>query len=343
MPITPQQLIEELAVTGRHVTLRALTDWRSQSRQLLPPLTGTGRGRGKGKCYAWTGPDIIDRAAFITDLEGRPTEKIILGLWCCGFDVPTAALRKAWHHWLRHALWGWSKQEIAEDGTAIEILGPEALEDVFHRMAKYGETYGPAQGLKNALNSYQFWQFGMQTVFGQSLSHDAEEDITELNSEFNRDISDENNIENQIVEFISIAGIDKLRRIVNVFSINNAILNAPEADFDCVAALWNKISVTLGHIVPEHAPEIGLTAGRQARAVFGPIILACAIAALQTPGEKYLREIFGIIDKFVDQVEQRWARGEWRDFGEFKKSLENMNFSGSGDLLDILAKLRNEI
>jgi hypothetical protein len=94
MALTPNQVINELAETGRRVTERQLIDWRR--RELLPALSEKGQGQGKGKIYFWTQPDIVDRVAFVADHKGWDTSRIILVLWCCGFEVPQTTLKEAW-------------------------------------------------------------------------------------------------------------------------------------------------------------------------------------------------------------------------------------------------------
>jgi hypothetical protein len=84
MPLTPKQVIEELAKTGRHVEARTLTDWRN--RGLLPKLTERGQGHGRGKAYFWTDPDILDRVALVADLPSWETDRTILALWSWGFE-----------------------------------------------------------------------------------------------------------------------------------------------------------------------------------------------------------------------------------------------------------------
>jgi hypothetical protein len=91
MALTPKQVINELAKTGRRVSERKLTDWRA--RELLPKLSEKGNGRGKGKVYFWTQPDILDRVAFVADHKGWDTSRVLLVLWCCGFEVSQEALK----------------------------------------------------------------------------------------------------------------------------------------------------------------------------------------------------------------------------------------------------------
>ena len=94
MTLTPNQVIEELAKTGRHVEARTLTDWGS--RGLMPKPIEKGRGQGKGKSYFWTDHNILDRVALVADLPSWETDRTILALWFCGFEVSPEQMREAW-------------------------------------------------------------------------------------------------------------------------------------------------------------------------------------------------------------------------------------------------------
>jgi hypothetical protein len=68
--ITPSQLQEELDQRGLYVKQRTLKDWWDEG--LLPKPIPRGSGRGKGKVFGWHELDIVDRAATVLELKGRP-------------------------------------------------------------------------------------------------------------------------------------------------------------------------------------------------------------------------------------------------------------------------------
>ena len=122
MTLTPKQVIEELAKTGRHVEARTLTDWRS--RGLLPKLAERGRGHGKGKGYFWTDADILDRVALVADLPSWETDRTILALWFCGFEVSTEQMREAWLKSIERVSRQLAKQDMNEpfDNTSAVLF-----------------------------------------------------------------------------------------------------------------------------------------------------------------------------------------------------------------------------
>jgi hypothetical protein len=134
MPLTPREVIEELAKTGRHVEARTLTDWRS--RGLLPKLSEKGRGYGKGKGYFWTDADILDRVALVADLPSWETDRTILALWFCGFQVSPEQMKKAWLTSIERVSRQLAKRDMnAPVKNTAQLSYFEQLEDAFHGVA----------------------------------------------------------------------------------------------------------------------------------------------------------------------------------------------------------------
>lgn len=99
--LTPQQLLEHLASSGRVVFPRVLTDWRAKG--LLPELKETGRGRGSGKLQYWDDPAVLGQAIILHDtLAGkRRADYARWVLWFCGYNVDPHLVRKYWLGYLK--------------------------------------------------------------------------------------------------------------------------------------------------------------------------------------------------------------------------------------------------
>jgi hypothetical protein len=94
--MTPDELLRALGKSGRPVSSRLLTDWRSKG--LLPPLKQRGQGRGPGALYGWREPDILDRAATVYDLLALKSRvrPALMAIWFIGYPVEIRRIREAW-------------------------------------------------------------------------------------------------------------------------------------------------------------------------------------------------------------------------------------------------------
>jgi hypothetical protein len=159
MTLTPKQVIEELAKTGRRVEARTLTDWRS--RGLLPRLIERGRGQGRGKVCFWTDTDILDRVALVADLPSWETDRTILALWSCGFKVSAEQLKKAWIKSIERVSRQVAKQEMdAPFVKSAQLSYFERLEDALHTIATSITRRKKAEGDAISEFSYDMTQLG---------------------------------------------------------------------------------------------------------------------------------------------------------------------------------------
>jgi hypothetical protein len=160
MTLTPKQVIEELAKTGRHVEARTLTDWRS--RGLLPKLTDRGRGQGKGKGYFWTDNNILDRVALVADLPSWDTDRTILALWFCGFEVSPEQMKEAWLKSIERVSRQIAKQDMNspfESTTQLSYF--EQLGDKLHNIAVFFKRQKKAEGDTMSEFAYELAQLGL--------------------------------------------------------------------------------------------------------------------------------------------------------------------------------------
>jgi len=93
MLMTPNDLIEELALRGYDMTPRRLVDWRQ--KELLPPLVQRGRGQGRGWVNGWKDARVVEQAIAVQELLWihERTDWLYVPLWCLGFDVPLARVK----------------------------------------------------------------------------------------------------------------------------------------------------------------------------------------------------------------------------------------------------------
>ena len=180
MALTPKQVIEELAKTGRHVQPRTLTDWRS--RGLLPKLSERGRGHGKGKAYFWADADILDRVELVADLPSWETDRTILALWFCGFEVSPEQMKKAWLKSIERVSRQLAKRDMnapAENTTQLSYF--EQLEDAFHGVASAFMRQKKAEGDAMSRFAYELAQFGLSFALANSISDDFEWERENIN------------------------------------------------------------------------------------------------------------------------------------------------------------------
>ncbi|MDR5726522.1 MAG: hypothetical protein RB191_03535 [Terriglobia bacterium] len=121
--LTPQQLIEHLAKSGRFIERRTLTSWRTMG--LLPQLKSKGRGKGPGKIQYWDDPQVIDQAIILCDTmeTKRRSDFARWVLWFCGYDVDPELVRKYWLKVLKRKRLSSDAEpgELVADKYAIEI------------------------------------------------------------------------------------------------------------------------------------------------------------------------------------------------------------------------------
>jgi len=165
MTLTPKQVIEELAKTGWHVEARTLTDWRS--RGLLPKLTDRGQGHGKGKGYFWTDNNILDRVALVADLPSWETDRTILALWFCGFEVSPERMKDAWLKSIELVLRQLAKQDMnALVENTAQLLYFEQLEDTLHNIATKFARQKKAEGDAMSEFAHDLAQLGFSFFLG---------------------------------------------------------------------------------------------------------------------------------------------------------------------------------
>jgi hypothetical protein len=303
MALTPKQVIEELAKTGRHVKPRSLTDWRS--RGLLPKLADRGRGQGKGKGYFWTDDNILDRAALVADLPSWETDRTILALWFCGFEVSIEQMRGAWLKSIERVSRQLAKQDMnAPAENTAELSYAERLGDALHGIASVFRRKKKAEGDTMSVFAYELAQLGFSFALANSVSDDFEWEIENIN----RHLSNykplfAKNTDYKLPE-IDPEFILSKRKFANIFEIRKAVQTATTAQLETAQTIWKTICRVIGQFWPEEPPaELGLTTTRRFQGAFGPLVLSLIVVALQTKSHAALVRIFELLSAGANELD----------------------------------------
>ena len=303
MPLTPREVIEELAKTGRHVEPRTLTDWRS--RGLLPKLNDRGRGHGKGKGYFWTDDNILDRAALVADLPSWETDRTILALWFCGFEVAPEQMRGAWLKSIERVSRQLAKQDMnAPAENTAELSYFERLGDAVHGIASVFRRQKKAEGDTMSVFAYGLAQLGFSFALANSVSDDFEWEIDDINHHFsNYKPPFAKNADYKFPE-IDLEFLLSKRKFTNIFENRNAAQSATLIQLVTAQSIWKTICRVIGQLWPEELPaELGLTTARRFQGAFGPLVQSLIVVALQTEGQAALVRIFELLAAGADQLE----------------------------------------
>lgn len=318
MALTPKQLIDELAKTGRHVSKRLLTDWRQ--RRLLPELTHKGRGPGKGASYFWEQANILDQAVFIADLPSWNTPQIIFALWCSEFDVPPEAIREAWLDAIERLSRSWAKQDMDAPTEGEAQFYFERMEDNFHKLATSFVRLKRAEGDDMAEFAYQMVQLAFALLFGEAISEDLEGELFEINQHLKWYKPKFGKYREFGLPAIEFEVVLALRRFANVFEMRDAICEATPAQIAEAQFIWGIICrAFIIFAGAEPSPHLGLTAARIAQGTLGPPLLSCLIVALRTAGEAPLVRLFHVIAEQLDKMEMARKAGQWADANDLAR------------------------
>jgi hypothetical protein len=311
MTLTPKQVIDELAKTGRHVEARTLTDWRS--RGLLPKLTDRGLGQGKGKGYFWTDDNILDRVALVADLPSWETDRTILVLWFCGFEIALGQMRDAWLKSIERVSRQLAKQDMnAPAVNTTQLSYFERLEDALHGVASIFMRQKEAEGDAMSTFAYQLAQLGFSFVLANSISDDFAGEIENINRHLSSYKPPFAKVTDYKFPEIDFEFILSKRKFINIFEIRTAAQSATLAQLETAQFIWKTICRVIGQVWPEEAPaELGLTTTRQFQGTFGPMVLSIIVVSLQTQGHTPLVRIFALLAARADELETARARGIW--------------------------------
>jgi hypothetical protein len=145
------------------------------------------------------------------------------------------------------------------------------------------------------------------------------------------------------INFIEIPFIRKIRKILNIFELHEAVCSASEQQFNISIFIWNQICRLFELPFREQEIEIGLTMGRRMRASFGPPILSCILLALRTNGGADFVQLFRILNRKLDDLEIARNAGLWQGPGGFKKYLERDNSEANPEFMKLLSAFWDEI
>ena len=302
MALTPKQVVNELAKTGRRMTERKLTDWRA--RELLPKLSEKGKGRGKGKVYFWTQPDILDRAAFVADHKGWDTSRVLLVLWCCGFEVPQKTLKEAWLEEIEKVTRLVTKQDMNAEWRLKAQDYFDDLEDAFHQHAIAFKNLKRTENDDMAEFAYETVQMVCAFIFANAIPEDIDIEIDHINQYlpyYKPKIGAYR--ENGGFPAINVEVALSMRRFINVFEMRDAIREATPTRIAEAEFIWRTIC-RLPTLVPQaRSPELGLTWARSIQASLGRPALSCLMVALRTKGGALFMRVFEAVSAHFDELE----------------------------------------
>lgn len=306
MPLTPRQVKEDLSFQGREVSARALTDFRS--RGLLPRLKPRGRGQGKGKENRWHEPNILDQAAFVADLRGWDTPRVVFALWCCGFEVYPDDLKAAlrWSvECLSHFL---TREDMNQAPAFASSTYFEALEDILHPILVRSKVKIAVPQNAISRNWYSILQFALKLLLAEQIPPDASEEIDQLNELFAASAG----IVHPRLDIFATVSVLRFRRIVNVFAMRAAIAGASKEELNRVEQGWSTICRFCSQFMfDKELTRIGFTEARGARLSFGIVVMPCLLAVTRTDLGQPLMSLFATLRAYVDRLDRERAAGEW--------------------------------
>jgi hypothetical protein len=311
MTLTPKQVIEELAKTGRHVEARTLTDWGV--RGLVPKPIEKGRGRGKGKSYFWADDNILDRVALVADLPSWETDRTILVLWFCGFDVSPEQMKEAWLKSIERVSRQLAKQDMnARTENTAQLSYFEQLGDKLHNISALFKRQKKAEGDTMSEFAYELAQLGFSFVFANSVSGDFEEELENINYYMTKYkplfVA---NTDYQFPEIDPEFVLSK-RKFANIFEIRRAVQTATLTQLETAQSIWETICRVIGQFWPQEPPaELGLTTARRFQGAFGPLVQSLIVVALQTEGQAAFVQIFELLAAGADKFDAARKRGAW--------------------------------
>jgi hypothetical protein len=246
MTLTPKQVIEELAKTGRHVEARTLTDWRS--RGLLPQLSDRGRGQGKGKGYFWTDDNILDRVALVADLPSWETDRTILALWFCGFEISQKQMRPAWLKPIERVSRQLAKQDMNAPAQRSAPIYFQKLGDTLDTVAIAFQRQKKAAGDAMSEFAYELAQFGLSFALANSVRGDLEWEIENINRHLSSYKPPFARVTDYILPKIDLEFILSKRKFATIFEIRKAAQIATLIQLETAQFIWKIICHVIGQL-----------------------------------------------------------------------------------------------
>jgi hypothetical protein len=311
MALTPKQVIEELAKTGRRIEARTLTDWGT--RGLVPKPIEKGRGRGKGKSYFWTDDNILDRVALVADLPSWETDRTILVLWFCGFDVSPEQMKEAWLKSIERVSRQLAKQDMdTPAGNTAQLSYFDELEDALHGIASAFRRQKKAESDAVSEFAYELAQLGFSFVLANSVSDDFKEELENINYYLAKYKPPFEQSSDYKLPEIDLEFILSKRKFTNIFDIRKAAQTATLTQLETAQSIWKTICRVIGQFWPEELPaELGLTTSRRFQGAFGPLVQSLIVIALQTEGQAAFVQIFELLAAGADKFNAARKRGAW--------------------------------
>src|SRR5208282_5912042 len=209
--------------------------------------------------------NILDRVALVADLPSWETDRTMLALWFCGFEVSPEQMKEAWLKSIERVSRQFAKQDMnapAEHATHFSYF--EQLEDALHNIAVAFKRQKKAEGDAMSEFAYELAQLGLSFALANSISDDFEEELEHINYYMTKYKPPfEKNSDYKFPEIAPEFILSK-RKFTNIFEIRRAVQKATTTQVEMAQFIWKTICRVIAQLWPEEpSSELGLTTARQ--------------------------------------------------------------------------------
>jgi hypothetical protein len=249
----------------------------------------------------------------VADLPSWETDRTILAMWFCGFEISPEQMREAWLKSIERVSRQLAKQDMnAPTENTGQLSYFEQLGDKLHNISALFKQQKKIQGDAMSEFACELAQLGFSFVFANSVSDDFEEDIENINYYMTKyKPAFEKSGDYKFPE-IDPGFILSVRKFTNIFEIRKAAQTATIPQLETAQFIWKTICLVIGQLGPEEQrSEIGLTPARRVQGAFGPLVQSLIVVALQTEGQAAFVRIFELLAAGADQLEAGRECGVW--------------------------------
>jgi hypothetical protein len=251
--------------------------------------------------------------ALVADLPSWETDRTILAMWFCGFEISPEQMREAWLKSIERVSRQLAKQDMnAPTENTGQLSYFEQLGDKLHNISALFKQQKKIQGDAMSEFACELAQLGFSFVFANSVSDDFEEDIENINYYMTKYKPPFEKSGDYKFPEIDPDFILSVRKFMNIFEIRKAAQTATIPQLETAQFIWKTICLVIGQLGPEEQrSEIGLTPARRFQGAFGPLVQSLIVVALQTEGQAAFVRIFELLAAGADKFDAARKRGAW--------------------------------